>query len=320
MYKNKMPIRNLESCPNQNVCAVTLPDNPEALPCGRLSEQLKPLLLAEDVCIDALRGALALENTRMRNTDLSQTTAEQDLQLGSLYFDLALHNSTPPAEGEAFFVYGKSFLESARDKEDAWKKLRINAGLLIADLPLFIARKYKEEVSDETLDAVQLDIAKLHTIVEDEHDSSPGWLANLGLHQFLLRDGLLSYAAGFRENCGGNRQLTRPQRRCGHWAYLIGDDGEKIPLNASHQEKQRVGGDALVKVPVGRIIEVTIDEMAPEIRESHPTSENLSQLVIGWSVEEARVDLDEQKTRILDVVSDTIVGRIERRFPDFREK
>lgn len=314
-----MLIRNLELCPNQNACAITLPDDPEALPCGRSPEQLKPLFLAEDVCIKALRGALDDENTRMRNTDLSQTTAEQDLQLGSLYFGLALHNSTSPAEAEAFFAYGRPVLECARDKADAWKKLRINAGLLVADLPLFIARKYKEKVSDETLDAVQLDIAKLHAIVEDEHDSSPGWLANLGLHQFLLRDGLVLYAGDFRENCGGNRRLTRVQRRSGHWAYLIGNSGEKIPLNASHRER-RLSGEIPAKIPVGQIIEDTIDAMAPEIRESHPTSENLSQLVVGWTIEEARADLDEQKTGILDMVSDTIVGQIERRFPGFEKK
>ena len=318
--KTKMPIINLELCPNQNACTVTLPDDPEALPCGRSPEQLKPLFLAEDVCIEALRGALAIENTQMRDTDLSQTTAEQDLQLGSLYFGLALHNSTSPAEAEAFFAYGRSVLECARDKADAWKKLRLNAGLLVADLPLFIARKYKEKVSDETLDAVQLDIAKLHAIVEDEHDSSPGWLANLGLHQFLLRDGLVSYAGDFRENCGGNRRLTRVQRKSGHWAYLIGNSGEKVPMNACHQEKQRLASDIPVKIPVGQIIEVTIDAMAPEIRESHPTSENLSQLVIGWTIEEARADLDEQRTSILDMVSDTIVGRIEQRFPGFEKK
>jgi len=313
--KNKMSLKNLAFCPNQNMCAVTLPDNPEALPCGQFVNQLDPLLLAEDVCVEVLRGALDIENTRMRNTDLSQTDAKEDLQVGSLYVDLAMHKSTSQAEAEAFFAYGKQFLTSARDKMNVEKrKVRLIAGLLVADLPLFLARKYKEKVSESTLDAVQLDIAKLHKIIEAEHTSNLGWLANLGLKQFLLRDDFVPYAATTRESRDNSQRLERRHRRNGHVGYLI-EGGKKIPMNASYEKKKRQAGETPVKIPVGQIIEVTVAAMAPELRKLYPTSQELARVVIGWAAEEPVKDLGKEKIAILDMVSDTIVRQIQRRFP-----
>lgn len=295
------------TCPLANICAQT---SPGAEACGVLPEQL---------CPEAVQGAIKVEKQYAPHPGFPNEAAEKDLRLGCLYIEQALLSGTSLDAADAYLDEGYFYLDRAQHRDGAKPKNKVDAGLLVADLPLFEARKQGLEVSKDTLLEVRHDIASMdgHIAAISRMEEKFGNLVKIAIHLLILRDDEISYVPTFRELCytHGRNNLSEAHRLLAHNAYLI-EGGAKLPLHVNHSSKNLRHKEQLAPIGLGNTIRHGVQSVAPELEDQYPDMRSLSELVVGWLVAEAKGEiLNPDEVEILDMVSESVFQLVANTFP-----
>lgn len=310
---------SFESCPNRNVCSVTVPDG--GIECGKSQEHLQPMPLAEELCPEALQTALNEERRYVPDSRLPNDESERDYRIGCLLFEIALHPETPAVQAQEYFTEGLNRLRTTKVRTGTKPKTIVDSQLVSANLPFLEARKFGHTVTDDTFDNVRREIADIGTFamgIEDEYTMLSG-LIKVGSQLLILREGATCYAATFRELCSARRAFSDAQAIYAHTGYLIENTGNttrKIPLRVNHSKNNTIVNPHSVGLPMAHVVRKAFAACAPEIFTAFPGRIEATQNLIGWAIDETRGPLEPQQTATLDAASNSIFTRIETKYPE----
>lgn len=300
-------------CKFRNVCDTSDLRIP---PCGTFENQLAPVLLAEEICFDALEAeATRLENQLAAAKLPHERRQAEFLQAGS-YLELGLHKDTAPGLSRQLLGQAKAYLTRTGSHPPVGDpQICVESQRLLAQWPLFEVRAEDLTPSADMLQTSMRELAAIHHRFAGWTDSTLVAQLNSRLVAQLLlaREDTVAYTATPREN-GLNRQgMSTAQRhlRC-HPSYVIIDDKKLPVISLGHPNHPKHG--TLERINAG----LYLSELAQAAESRHGDRifnyrrqlVSMGKQVVGWLADELEGRTSRRTVRILDTLSATAIRTV----------
>ncbi len=241
-----------QACPVQNICRIA---DEQAPICGRAPDHYPPLVLAEELCPQAILGVIAYEQKRMPPRQQS-TRAGWDFRMGSLYFDLAITQRATPVMAEEYMLTATKHLDAAASRDDLLYS--VSATFLRACIPFAPSRDIRP--------LPPYRIPGLQRSIIDAADRTTGGrfrdvaLQNAGLKLLYARTGGVLFTATARETTYARNAAVPNDDPVHHSGYLLdytNRDRNDLPGKVPHRLHRYIK-----QTDLRRVMYMSLDRMA----------------------------------------------------------